>query len=284
MSIEIDLEGSVAIVTGAGRRRGIGRDVALGLARAGADVVVTGTGRDPDTFPPDERAVGWRDVDSVAEEITVLGRRALPLVCDVTDAAAVEAMVERVVAELGRIDMLVNNAAAAVGPDRVPVVELGEADWRRVLDVKLTGAFLASRAVARQLLAQGDGGSIVNVSSISARWRPANQAAYTAANIALESLSASMAKELAGSGIRCNTVVPGFFPTSRADVLDGDETWGLAVRLISARRAGTADDLAGMIAFLCSPLGSFVNGQSINVCGGQEWHVREWLRLRDAPC
>src|SRR5947209_17015945 len=131
------LEGKVAIVTGAGRYRAIGRHIALALARQGADVVVTGSGRAPESIPDDEREMGWRDIDSVAEEIRALGRRALPLVTDMTKAADAARLADEAMSELGRIDILVNNAAAGRGTDRVPVIQLEESEWRRVIDLNL---------------------------------------------------------------------------------------------------------------------------------------------------
>ena len=119
-----ELDGKVAIVTGAGRLRGIGRAAAVALARLGADVVVTGTGRDPATFPDYEREISWRDVESVADLIRAEGRRTLPLIVDVTDEAQVERMVQQTVGELGRLDILVNNAAHGVGADRTPIIDL----------------------------------------------------------------------------------------------------------------------------------------------------------------
>ena len=110
-----DLTGKVAFVTGAGRLRGIGRACAVELARLGADVVVTGTGRNPETFPQDEKDIGWKDVESTAEQVRALGRRAMTTVFDVTDPDAVHVAVEAAVAELGRIDILINNAAVARG-------------------------------------------------------------------------------------------------------------------------------------------------------------------------
>ena len=134
-----DLSGKVAIVTGAGRYRGIGRDTALALAQAGADVAVTGTGRSPDSFPDDEKTMGWRDIESVAEEVRALGRRAMTIVADMGDGAQARGVVEQTVAELGSVDILINNAAYPMAGDRVPVVELDDALWHRVLDIKISG-------------------------------------------------------------------------------------------------------------------------------------------------
>ena len=176
-----ELDGKVAIVTGAGRLRGIGRGAAIAFAGLGADVVLTGTGRDPSTFPPDEKEVGWRDIESSAEQVRALGVRALPLVVDVADEASVDAMVSRTLEEFGRIDILVNNAAYARGPDRVPLLELDPAILQKVVDVKIRGTFLCSKAVARVLIEQGDGGKIVNVSSGAGKRGGANALAYNAA-------------------------------------------------------------------------------------------------------
>ncbi|MGH7348089.1 MAG: SDR family NAD(P)-dependent oxidoreductase, partial [Candidatus Rokuibacteriota bacterium] len=134
------LDGRVAIVTGAGRLRGIGRATAVALASDGADVVVTGTGRDPASYPDDEKQAGWQDVESAAQQIRQQGRRALTWVGDVSRAAAVQDLVDRVMASFGRIDVLVNNAAYPRGNDRVPVTDLDEGVWHRVLEIKLTGA------------------------------------------------------------------------------------------------------------------------------------------------
>ena len=135
MSITLTgLEDKVAIVTGAGRMRSIGRPIAMALARAGCDVVLTGTGRAREHYPEDEQRAGWRDIDSVADDIRALGRRALPIVSDVSKAEAVQALVERVVREFGKVDVLVNNAGATRGTDRVPVLDLAVSEWHRVID------------------------------------------------------------------------------------------------------------------------------------------------------
>src|SRR2546425_419537 len=161
------LAGKVAIVTGAGRHRGIGRHIALALARQGADLVVTGSGRKPEAMPADEREIGWKDAESVAEEVRTLGRRAIPFVLDVTKADQIKRLVDVTTYQMGRIDILVNNAAAGRGNDRVPLVDLEESEWRRVLEGKLNWTFLVAKAVGRALVDQGEGGRIGDISSIA---------------------------------------------------------------------------------------------------------------------
>ena len=190
-----EFDGKVAIVTGAGRLRGIGRGAAIAFAELGADVVVTGTGRDPSRYPDDEKAVGWRDVESTAEQVRALGVRALPLVVDVTNEDAVQMMVDRTLEEFGRVDFLVNNAAWARGPDRVSLFDLDPGILQNVLDVKIYGGFYCSRAVGRVLLEQGEGGAIVFVSSTSGKRGGANGLAYNAACFAQVGMTQSLADE-----------------------------------------------------------------------------------------
>ncbi|MEK9676686.1 MAG: SDR family NAD(P)-dependent oxidoreductase, partial [Chloroflexota bacterium] len=147
---EKELTGKVAIVTGAGRMRGIGRGTAVVLAQMGANVAVTGTGRDPSTFPDDEKTAGWRDIESTAEEIESYGVEALPVVCNVADQDDVERMVAAVVERFGRLDIIVNNAAAPYGADRVSVLDMDTNVFRRVMDIKVMGTFYCSKAAARQ--------------------------------------------------------------------------------------------------------------------------------------
>ena len=160
-----ELDGKVAIVTGAGRLRGIGRATAVHLARLGADLVVTDIGREPLTFPPDEKAVGWKDTEGTAEQVRAHGRRAVTLVSDVTNRQNVQEMVDAAMKEYGRIDILINNAAFPIGEDRVPLLELDPDIFQRVIDIKITGTYLCTKAVARVLIEQGQGGKIVNLSS-----------------------------------------------------------------------------------------------------------------------
>lgn len=264
------LHGRVAIVTGAGRMRSIGRQITIALARAGCDLVVTGTGRPANRYPEDEQQAGWRDIDSVADEVRALGRRALPVIMDVTDEGEAETLVERVLTEFGRLDFLVNNAAAARGADRVPVVEMPVEEWDKVIRVNVRGTFLMSRAFARLLLREGQPGAIVNISSIAGKIMPPSTTAYGASKAAVQALTAGMAHEVGPQGIRINAICPGIIDTSRLDDVARDsERWTGMMSRIPLRRPGDGTEIGHMTAFLLSDQGAWITGQSINVDGGQ---------------
>jgi 3-oxoacyl-[acyl-carrier protein] reductase len=263
-----DLDGKVAIVTGAGRLRGIGRAAAVHLARMGADVVVTGTGRSPERYPDDEKVVGWRDIDSTAEQVRQQGRQALPLVVDVKDRAQVQMMVDRTIATFGRVDVLINNAAFARGPDRVPIIELDPDIFQTVIDIKVTGTYLCTKAVLPHMIQQGDGGKIVNISSSAGKRGSANTLAYNAANFAVVGMTQSMARELGKYNINVNCVCPGAVDTYRMDILGRGERWQQMAVNTPIGRNGTDDEVGGLIAYLCSEAASWIHGQSININGG----------------
>jgi NAD(P)-dependent dehydrogenase (short-subunit alcohol dehydrogenase family) len=263
------LHGKVAVVTGAGRMRSIGRPLAVELARAGCDVAVTGTGRSSDHYPDDEKAAGWRDIASVAEEVEALGRRAFPVVSDVSDSDAVDELADAVVAELGRVDIVVNNAGAPRGEDRVPVVDVDRSVWRHVLDVNLNGSFYMSQAFGRRLIAQGDGGSIINISSIAGKVLAPTTAAYSASKAAIQALTAAMSGEVARYGIRVNAICVGIVDTSRLDDVPRGELFdAMVARNVPLGRVGTGVDIANMVIFLASDAGAWITGQSYNVDGG----------------
>ena len=265
---ERELNGKVAIVTGAGRLRGIGRATANVLARMGADVVVTGTGRDPDTFPPDEKEAGWRDIESTAEEVRSFGVRALPVVMDVSKADDVHKLIDDSVAELGSVDILINNAAAPYGEDRVPVIEVAEDVFKKVLEVKVVGTYLCSKAAAIQMIEQGNGGRIINISSTAGKRGNANMAAYNAANFAVDGFTQALAKELAEHEITANCVCPGMTETARLDPIGrGDEWWTRAAQVPLGRPAEDME-VGELIGFLCSPRAAYITGQAININGG----------------
>ena len=261
-----ELDGKVAIITVAGRLRGIGRAAAVSLAKLGADVVVTGTGRDPSSYPDDEKAVGWRDIESVSELVRAEGRRALPLIMDVTSTSDVDNMVERTIDELGRVDILINNAAFRRGEDRVPILDLSEELFQRVMDIKVTGTFLCTKAVVKHMIDQGDGGKIVNISSTAGKTGAPNFLAYNGANFAIVGMTQSMARELGPHKINVNCVCPGAVDTSRMDVVR--DNWEQMAANTPIGRNGTDDEVGDFCAYLCTEASSWIHGQSINQNGG----------------
>ena len=240
----------------------------MALADLGADVVVTGTGRDPSTFPPDEQEIGWRDIESTAEDVRARGRRALPLIADVTGVEDVDRMMARTLAKLGRVDILVNNAAMPIGDDRVPVVDLDPDLFQRVLDVKARGTYLCSRVVARVLIDQGEGGKIVNVASDAGKRGSANALAYNAANFAQVGMTQSLARELGPHRINVNCVCPAAVDTARMDRFGRGEVWEKMGASHPIGRVGTPEEVGAFIAYLCTEAASWITGQSININGG----------------
>ncbi|MBV8593992.1 MAG: SDR family oxidoreductase [Caulobacteraceae bacterium] len=263
------LDGKVAVVTGAGRMRGFGRAIALRLAQGGCDVIVTESDRPSSEFPEDERQAGWKGGASVVAEVQALGRRAESLTLDVRDEQAVDAFVDEALQRLGRVDILVNNAAAATGVS-APAVSLPTETWRSKLSVNLDGAFFMSRALGRRMVDQGRGGCIVNISSIAGKMFLTNSSAYSASKAGLQALTACMAQELASAAVRVNAVCPGFVDTSHSDPNLSEETRRRILDTVGPRlRPGRVDDIANMVAFLCSEEGSWITGQSFNVDGGR---------------
>ncbi len=262
------LDGKVAVVTGAGRMRSIGRPIAVELARAGCDVVLTGSGRAPERYPDDEKEAGWRDIDSVAEEVQALGRRALPVISDVSNPESVDRLVAEVLGTFGRVDIIVNNAAAARGADRVPVIDLDIELWRTVIEVNLNGTFYMSRAFGRALAEQGEGGSIVNISSDAGKVMAARMAAYSASKAGIHALTSAMAAELGGAGVRVNAICPGIIDTNRFDDVPRGQQWDNLVARIPLGRAGHGEDIAWLTVYLCSDQGSWITGQLYSINGG----------------
>ena len=188
----------------------------------------------PATFPDDEKAVGWKDVDSVVEQIRAEGRRGLALRFDVADKAQTDAAIERVVEELGRVDILINNAAIARGEDRTPVSELDPDLFQRVVDVKVRGTFLCTQAVIRHIYAQGEGGKIVNIASVAGKRGSPNTLAYNAANFAMIGMTQSMAREFGPHGRQCQLCVSG----GRRDIAHGRREPRQPAKTRTPRRPG----------------------------------------------
>lgn len=263
-----ELEGKIAIVTGAGRLRGIGRATALELAKMGAKLIITGTGRSPESYPEDEKKIGWKDIESTAEQIREVGSEAITLITDISKENNVDKLVETALNAYGRIDILVNNAAAPYAEDRVPVIEVDNEAFKKVIEVKLYGSYLCSKAVAKVMIDNKNGGRIINLSSTAGKSGNARMAAYVAANFAIDGFSQSLAKELAPHNITVNCVCPGLTETARMDSLGRGAFWKSRSDAIPMGRVGTDEEVADLIAFLASDRARFITGQAINIDGG----------------
>lgn len=266
------LDGKVAFVTGAAR--GIGRGIAIGLARAGADVVVA-------DLASGDTGLTYRLADAsaataVAEEITALGRRSLAVTCDVTDADQVAAAVDRGVGELGGIDLVVNNAGVV---HFAPLADFDETRWDQVFDVNVKGVFLVTKAALPHLVART--GAIINISSVAGKRGYPMASAYSGSKFAVVGITQSLAAELGPSGVRVNAVCPGILDTAMwRDHLNGLSSAGCGAEgreafdnaidnRIPLGREQTPDDIAHAVLYLATARN--VTGVSLNVAGGMEY-------------
>ena len=247
------LEGRVALVTGGGH--GIGRHISIGLAEAGADVIVVGR-----KLPP---------LEEVAEAIESMGRRAWVFQADLADTGAIDTLVGTVQERVGALDILVNNAALIWA---APTLEYPLAAWDRVFNLNVRGLFYLSQQIAKGMKSRG-GGSIINIASISA-WRSASEEeepviAYNASKGAVVTLTQDMAVKLAPDNIRVNGIAPGAFLTNMMNHLVQDETVQREFEAqIPQRRSGREDDIKGVAVFLAGPASAFMTGQTLVVDGG----------------
>src|SRR3954451_10666997 len=276
MPLEIDLSGRVALVTGGSR--GLGRADALTLARAGADVAIADIQIESDSGAEAERygilaqaarAQGLVYTEATVEEIRRLGRRALAIKCDVTDAGQVETAVARTVDELGAVDILVNNAATLdhVGQLLDQSAEL----WERDLRVNLTGSFNCARAVCPHMRERG-WRRIVNMASVAGTLGGFGQASYSTTKAGVLGLTRTLAMEGGKHGITANAIVPGIIGTEAFHMANASMNERIANRTVF-KRPGEPQDIANAIAFLCSDLAAYVTGIELNVSGGVELFV-----------
>jgi NAD(P)-dependent dehydrogenase (short-subunit alcohol dehydrogenase family) len=245
----------VALVTGAGARRGIGRAIALGMAGEGAQVVLADL----------ELALAAE----AAKAIRTTGGQAIAVQADVSVAADVQGMLDQTVEAFGRLDILVNNAGIA--PIK-PFLELDEATWERTFAVNAKGVYLCAQAAARQMIRQGTGGRIINLSSISEEVSGGGLTHYSATKAAVRNLTRGMASELGKHGITVNAIGPGTIETDILNYLSQEEQDRLRGRNLGSTplgRLGRSEDIVGAAVFLASEEAAYVSGITLFVDGGQ---------------
>ncbi len=247
------LDGRVALVTGA--RQGLGQALALAMAEAGAEVVGLDVG----------------DVAQTGEAVAALGRRFMPIQCNLRNASVADLnqIVERVVAEMGRLDILINNAGII---RRAPAIEFSETDWDDVLQINLKAVFFLSQAVARVMLKQG-GGKIINIASMLSFQGGIIVPSYTAAKSGVAGITRALANEWAKHHINVNAIAPGYMATDNTAALRADPVRSASILdRIPAGRWGAPDDLKGIAVLLASSASDYMNGAIVPVDGG--WLAR----------
>ncbi len=243
----MSLSGRVAVVTGASQ--GIGRAIALSLSKAGATVAVA--------------ARNQAKLEELSAEITAGGGKAAVFVLDVGNEEQVKATFKQVIAQLGKIEILVNNAG--ITRDQL-VMRMKRADWDEVINTNLTSAFLCIQQAIGSMLKQR-WGRIINVTSVFGQTGQAGQANYSSSKAGLIGLTMAMAREVASRSITCNAVAPGFIETAMTSTLS-EEFKQTALKMIPLGRVGSADDVANAVAFLASEEAGYITGHVLNVNGG----------------
>ena len=251
MSAPFDLTGRVAVVTGG--NTGIGRGIAVALARAGADLALVGRSR----------------ADETAAEVKAQGRRAALIEADLATIAPIGSVVERTLDQLGSLDILVNNAGII---RRADAVDFSESDWDAVIDTNLKSLFFMCQAAGRHMLAQGRG-KIVNIASLLSFQGGIRVPSYTASKSGVAGLTRLLANEWAGQGVNVNAVAPGYIATNNTTALQSEETRNRQIlERIPAGRWGDAADIGGAAVFLASSASDYVHGHILAVDGG--WLAR----------
>ena len=272
-----NLTNKVALVTGAGRENGIGAAIARDLAQAGAHVVVSDLCAAPTDLPHGGNAA-WEELTAVSEQVESYGVQSLAIKADVTKLDELETAVAQIKERFGRLDIMVNNAGAIIGP--APVLHMAEASWRKTFEINATGVFLGCKAVLPLMIAGGAGGRIINIASIAAvRPRPF-MSAYAGSKAAVIALTASLAQEVGEHGITVNAILPGDIDTSMKQwgmmlesVVTGVEQADVVSNLVDripVGRLGVPEDVAKLVTFLASDEAEFISGQAYNLTGGRE--------------
>ena len=274
------LADKVAIVTGSGRHGGLGKAMAKRLAAEGCKVVIADLGHTEGDLFPTHGVATTAGMQEVAAELRAAGAEVLTVACDVRNEASVEAMVAATVERFGGVDILVNNAG--VGYLMKLVTEMTADEWDVVLDVNLRGMFLCTKHVARQLIAQGRGGRVINISSQGGKSGFPYASAYVASKHGVIGFTRSVAIELGAHGITVNAICPNHVTTglgawqndffSKALGLTEDEYLAAMKSRIPLGRPGLPEDIAQACAWLASEQAGYVTGEAMNVSGGEETH------------
>ncbi len=243
----MELDGKVALITGAAQ--GIGKAIALILAKNGADIVVSD--------------INLEKAQETSREIEAIGRRSMAIKVDVSKSEEVEQMVEKIINEFGKIDILVNNAG--ITRDKL-ILRMTEEDWDAVLNVNLKGTFNCTKAVIRHMSKQKSG-KIVNIASVSGEMGNPGQANYSASKAGVIGFTKTIAREFAQRGINVNAIAPGYIETPMTDILPEKVKEELK-KMIPLERLGKPEDVAQAVLFLVSEASSYITGQVLNVNGG----------------
>lgn len=269
-----ELKGRTAIITGAGRRAGLGAAMARRLAAEGVNLVLADLGGGEQG-----KDIG-ADLAALVAELEAVGAAAIGVPCDMLSPPQVTRLVDAAIARFGQVDILVNNAG--VGDIMKPIVELTVEEWDTVVGVNLRGVFLATQAVARHMIARGGGGRIVNIASQAAKSAFPHAAAYTASKHGLVGLTRVAALELGAHQITVNAICPNHVTTglgawqnehfSKLAGVSVDQYLAAMKQRIPLGRPGVQEDTANACAFLCSDQSCYMTGESMNVSGGEEYH------------
>ncbi len=274
------LAGRTAVITGSGRKAGLGEAIALRLAEDGANIVLSDVGTSRDAATPDAMTGGNAEMAGIADAIRAKGVTVSTHPCDVRNRAEVQALADHAVATHGSLDIWVNNAG--IGYIVKPLLEVSEEEWNAVMNVNLTGAFYGLQAAAQRMVAAGKGGRIINIASQAAKSGFPNMQAYTASKHGLVGLVRSAATELGVHGITVNNVCPNHVTTGLG-AWQNDyfaEKQGKSIEQymadMAARipmgRPGLPQDTANAVAFLCQDGAAYITAESMNVSGGEEPH------------